>query len=87
MCFSFIITADLLVASGKVFASADTESNDSIVSPSFSNEEIIDPTTDWIDPDTRNYTKGGDRSTDIVSVDYFSDGKTLNATTLALLSI
>jgi hypothetical protein len=69
-----------LAASGKVFASADTESNDRIVSPSFSNEEIIDPTTDWIDPDTRNYTKGGDRSTDIVSVDYFSDGKTLNAT-------
>ena len=69
-----------VVASGKVFASTDPESNDHIVSPSFSNEEIMDPTTDWIDSNTKNYTKGGDRSTDIVSVDYFSDGKALNAT-------
>ena len=69
-----------VVAPGTVFASIDPESNDHIVSPSFSNEEIMDPMTDWIDSDTKNYTRGGDRSTDIVSVDYFSDGKTLNAT-------
>jgi hypothetical protein len=69
-----------VVDSGKVFASVDTQSNDRTVSPTFSNEEILDPMTDWIDLETRNYTKGGDRSTDIVSVDYFSDGKSLNAT-------
>lgn len=49
-------------------------------SPSFPNHEIIDAKLDWIDMKTRNYTKGGDRSTDIESVDYFSDGKSLNAT-------
>jgi hypothetical protein len=48
-------------------------------SPSFPNQEIIDPDLDWIDLKNRSYTKGGDRSTDIESVDYYSDGHTLNA--------
>jgi hypothetical protein len=71
----------LILASGQICASADIEpSGRDSVSPSFSNIEIIDPKIDWIDLDTRNFTKGGDRSTDMESVNYFSDGKTLNAT-------
>jgi hypothetical protein len=49
-------------------------------SPIFPNHEILDPKVDWIDLNTRNFTKGGDRSTDIESVDYYSNGNTLNAT-------
>jgi hypothetical protein len=49
-------------------------------SPSFPNHEIIDPKLDWIDLKTKNLTRDGDRSTDIESVDYSSDGHTLNAT-------
>ena len=48
-------------------------------SPIFPNQEIIDPIVDWVDLKTRGFTKAGDRSTDIVSVDYSSDGKTLSA--------
>lgn len=48
-------------------------------SPSFSIEEIIDPDLDWINMTSRNQTKEGDRSTDIEAVDYYSDGRTLNA--------
>jgi hypothetical protein len=81
VCVSILLLSlTCLIAAGKVFASDDTEPNDTTISPAFPNEEIIDPNTDWIDLETRNYTKGGDRSTDIESVDYFSDGKTLNAT-------
>jgi hypothetical protein len=45
----------------------------------FPNQEIIDPNLDWIDIKTKTFTKDGDRSTDIISVDYYSDGNTLNA--------
>lgn len=48
-------------------------------SPSFPNQEILDPTGDWIDLKSRELTKQGDRSTGIESVDYYSDGDTLNA--------
>ena len=48
-------------------------------SPSFHNQEITDPVRDWIDMKNKGYTQDGDRSTDIESVDYYSDGKTLNA--------
>jgi hypothetical protein len=48
-------------------------------SPPFGNQEIVDPYLDWIDLSTKSYTIGGDRSTDIVSADYYSDSKTLNA--------
>lgn len=78
---SFLLLLMICVAaSGKAFVLADPESNDPVASPAFSNEEIIDPRNDWINLDSKNYTKGGDRSTDIVSVDYFSEGETLNAT-------
>jgi hypothetical protein len=49
-------------------------------SPSFPNQEIIDPPTDWIYLANRTVTKQGAPSTDIASVDYFSDGQNLNAT-------
>ena len=49
-------------------------------SPIFPNHEILDPKVDWIDLKTRNFTRGGDCSTDIESVDYYSNGNTLNAT-------
>jgi hypothetical protein len=51
-----------------------------ILSPSFPIQESIDPKLDWINMRTREFTNDGDRSTDIESIDYYSDGKTLNAT-------
>ena len=50
------------------------------LSPPFPNQESIDPKLDWINMKTREFTNDGDRSTDIESIDYYSDGKTLNAT-------
>jgi hypothetical protein len=47
-------------------------------SPSFPNQEITDPVRDWIDMKNKSYTQDGDPSTDIASVDYYSDGKTLD---------
>jgi hypothetical protein len=49
-------------------------------SPYFTEQEITDNVTDWIDMSTNNITSIGERYTDIISVDYFSNGKTLNAT-------
>jgi hypothetical protein len=49
-------------------------------SPQFPEQEIIDDTSDWIDLNSRNSTSAGDRYTDIVSIDYFSDGKSFNST-------
>ena len=49
-------------------------------SPQFPEQEIIDDTSDWIDLDSRNSTSAGDRYTYIVSIDYFSDGKSFNST-------
>ena len=51
-----------------------------ILSPSFPTQESIDPKLDWINLKTREFTNDGDRSTDIESIDYYSDGKKLNAT-------
>ena len=53
--------------------------NTNSISPSFPNQEIIDPYRDWIDLKTKTFTKQGDRFTDIRAVDYYSDGKTFNA--------
>lgn len=49
-------------------------------SPYFAEQEIVDNVTDWINLSTNNITNRGERYTDIISVDYFSNGKTLNAT-------
>lgn len=53
--------------------------NTGLISPSFRNQEILDPKLDWINMKTRQFTSDGDRATDIESVDYYSDGKTLNS--------
>ena len=62
-----------------VFATTNNEGNIDR-SPSFPNQEITDPHLDWIDLKNMTFTNQGDRSTDIESVDYSSDGQTLNAT-------
>jgi hypothetical protein len=56
-----------------------------ISSRPFGRQELKDPTVDWIDLETGNLTyatehRMGPEYTDIVSVDYLSDGKFLNAT-------
>lgn len=50
------------------------------ISPLFSEQEITDPPHDRINMTTKEITNKGYRPNDIVSVDYFSDGKFLNAT-------
>jgi hypothetical protein len=50
-------------------------------SPSFLEQEIGDNTSDWIDMSINQINKKVlEKYTDITSIDYFSDGKTLNAT-------
>ena len=49
-------------------------------SPQFPEQEIIDDTSDWIELDSRKSISAGDRFTDIISIDYFSDGKFFNST-------
>jgi hypothetical protein len=49
-------------------------------SPSFPSQEIIDSKLDWINLETTEFINDGDRSTDIESVDYYSNGEILNAT-------
>lgn len=50
-----------------------------LISPSFSNQEILDPDFDWIHMKNKSHTRNGDYSTNIESVDYYSNGKTLDA--------
>ena len=62
-------------------STASSSTNNTIAySPSFANQEIIDPDFDWIIMKNSSHTQYGDHSTDIESVDYYSDGKMLNAT-------
>jgi hypothetical protein len=49
-------------------------------SPSFLEQEIGDNTTDWVDMSKNQIYKSREKYTDITSVDYYSDGKNLNAT-------
>jgi hypothetical protein len=49
-------------------------------SPIFGLQEIKDQNIDWIDLNKRRPSQEGERSTDILSVDYHSNGKILNAT-------
>lgn len=49
-------------------------------SPPFSFQEIIDKRSDWVDMRTKQYANNSEPSTDILTVNYFSNGKTLNAT-------
>jgi hypothetical protein len=65
-----LITSNYIVLPNEVFAA----------SPSFTDREITDKPRDWLDLKTRNSTKDADFSTDILAVDYYSNGKILNAT-------
>ena len=80
----FTPSIQIPIASAPQTKSFFVSDRDEANSPSFSNRQIIDETVvhgpPWIDLDSRNATSKGDRSTDIEAVDYFSDGKTLNAT-------
>ena len=50
------------------------------ISTPFPQQEIIDDQHDWINMTSRETSTNGDPSTDILAVDYFSDGHYLNAT-------
>lgn len=50
------------------------------MSPSFDGRELRDDPFDWIDLLNKTRTTSGEISTDIVAIDYVSDGKLLNAT-------
>jgi hypothetical protein len=49
-------------------------------SPIFNFQEIKDPTMDWINLGTKNPSSEGEPATEILSVDYRSDGNALNST-------
>ena len=50
------------------------------LSTSFPVQEIRDDALDWINMTTKQHTRNGDPSTDMLSMDYYSDQKFLNAT-------
>jgi hypothetical protein len=61
----------------------DIPKNVFALSPYFGKQEIRDPNLDWVNMKNKQpvtSTKGLPYFTDILSVDYYSDGKTLNAT-------
>lgn len=54
--------------------------SDVFASPIFGRQEISDPYVDWFDLNTQKSTEsGGNTLSDIVLINYFSDGKTLKA--------
>jgi hypothetical protein len=85
--FTYILASSIMI-SASIFTSeclpivmaTDVSSEVALKSPSLRMQEIKDTNLDWVDLKTRTPTTQGDRSTDILAVDYFSDGKTLNAT-------
>ena len=48
-------------------------------SPSFSEQEIIDEVGQWIDLNSKTLSRTGDPSTYVISVDYSSNGTSLDA--------
>src|SRR4051794_14197370 len=54
--------------------------NDNVGSNTPIDGEIQDQSFDWINMTAREFTSQGERSTDILSVDYSNNGKFLNAT-------
>ena len=56
-------------------------------SPSFGIQEIKDKPLDWVNITTKQHTQNGDPSTDILSVDYFSNGKLLKCNNVVAHSI
>src|SRR5918995_2987474 len=85
--FTYILASSIMISASlftserlPVVTATDVNSEVASRSPHLPQQEIIDPRLDWIDLTNNNLTTQGDRSTDIESVDYSSDGKTLNAT-------
>jgi hypothetical protein len=67
----------VIIFLGKSYVSHDALA----LSPYFAKKEIIDPTLDWVNMKTKQYVSNNTDQpyfTDIRSVDYYSDGKTLN---------
>lgn len=67
----------VIILPGKIYVSH----NALALSPYFTKKEIIDPSLDWVDMKTKQpapSTEGLSYFADILSVDYYSDGKTLN---------
>ena len=61
----------------------DIPKNAFALSPYFGKQEMRDPSLDWVNMNTKQpvtSTKSLPYFTDIISVDYYSDGKILNAT-------
>jgi hypothetical protein len=69
-----IIISVMLMKQQVVYSEVSTQS------PSFSLQQIIDKRSDWVNMGTQQYVNNSEPSTDILAVNYFSDGKTLNAT-------
>jgi hypothetical protein len=66
-----------------LLSKTDIPKNAFALSPYFGKQEIRDPSLDWVDMKTKQpvtSTEGRPYFTDILSVDYYSDGKILNAT-------
>ncbi len=71
--FSFLISIFLIIKS-------DLYIDIYAYSPSFYFQEIKDKRSDWINLTDKQYIVNNEHSIDILSVDYISDGKFLNAT-------
>ena len=76
---STILIPVLYLSSISILGDAYSSVENSGQSPSFPNQEIIDPNLDWIHMNNGSRADSGERSTDIETVDYYSDGKTLYA--------
>ena len=76
---SVILIPVLYLSSISILGDAYSSVENSGQSPSFPNQEIIDPNLDWIHMNNGSRADSGERSTDIETVDYYSDGKTLYA--------
>ena len=76
---SIILIPVLYLSSISILGDAYSSVENSGQSPSFPNQEIIDPNLDWIHMNNGSRADSGERSTDIETVDYYSDGKTLYA--------
>jgi hypothetical protein len=75
---NFIILSSILISI--LLISPDKMNNVSAES-SYTIQEIKDPDLDWVNMDTRQYYGAlGERSTDILAVDYYSNRDFLNAT-------
>ena len=73
---TLLIIALSIVLSKTIYQKVSATSS----SPSFSRQEIDDKNSDWLDVWRGRSTNIGDKVTDIQVVNYYSDGRFLNAT-------